>query len=414
MNDLILKFILILMGCMAFNVIIIRSNKLGKLIKSIFYVPSPKSTTGAVLLGGLPVAIGSCIVFYLFSANISSFLGWLLPAIILVSIGYLDDKVEIKPFVKLGLQVIAVFTFAFFAAGGEQINFVLFAVYIVWGFGVLSGSNLLDGIDTYSVKYSIGSYAAFALLGLYFGHTQIVLISALLVAPILAFYFFNRFPSKMHLGEIGGTIIGLNCLHLSSLIYSGEGRAIAEFSAINIELLVLSLSVMHLPMTELGISLLRRIATAKSPFHGDRLHLHYLFASQKKIGVTKAANILSSLHIQALVINLVVSVLVNPLAAFFVSGIFYVAYYIFFGFEAWSKDYTSRREVPILEIKAVTTLSDLMSKLVHPSIVMDSNSNYKNRVFERKDHLNKAYDPGGGRASPEEQVPAKYNYPIAA
>lgn len=399
MIEFFISFFLIFSGCVALNALIVHSNLIGGVVKKLLFVPSPKSTSGAVLLGGLPLAIASGYVFYSFSSNLEMFLGWLIPAIILVGIGYLDDKVEIKPYVKLSLQVLAVCSFSFFAAGASELNLGLFAIYSVWGFGVLSGSNLLDGIDTYSIKYSIGSYAAFIAFGLYFGHTDIAIMSGLLIGPKLAFYIYNKYPSKMHLGEIGGTIIGLNCLFLSNLLFKGfeGGRAIASVSDINFEILLLTLSVLHLPMTELGISLLRRLAAMKSPFHGDKLHLHYIMASDKKVGVVKAANYLSSLHIQALVINIAVAYYISPVSAFLVSGIFYVAYYVFFGKETWAKD---MKVIDVVEEKIanVFSLPEIeIANLKEVPVKIKSNDSFKNT---RSDFYDPAYDPGGGCGPP--------------
>lgn len=359
-----IQFILILLTCFALSKFIISSNSFGSIIKNIFYVPCSKSDSGAVLLGGIPVAVGSAIAFALMSDSITTFLTWALPALVLVSIGYLDDKVEIKSYIKLSLQVVAVTTFAYFAAGAESLNFSLFGTYMVWGFGVLSGSNLLDGIDTYSIKYSAGTYLAFMGLALYFGQVELAMTSALLIAPMIAFYYFNKFPSKMHLGEIGGTIIGLNFLFLSAMFYKSEVGAVTATSSINLEILLLSLSIMHLPMTELGISLLRRLSVAKSPFYGDKLHLHYILAKKKSVGVIKAANILSSFHFQALAINIVVSLTVNPIAAFLSSGIFYVGYYLFFGFEAWSSDFMSMRMSKLDNVYPIRSGLKLSANLV--------------------------------------------------
>ncbi len=366
-----INFFIILGFCFALSQFIISSHKMGSFIKSIFYVPCTKSDSGAVLLGGVPVAIGSAIAFALLAESLIEFATWALPALVLVSIGYLDDKVEIKSYVKLSLQIVAVTAFSYFAAGTQDLNIYLFGVYLIWGFGVLSGSNLLDGIDTYSIKYSAGTYIAFTCLAFYFGQVELALTSILLIAPMAAFYYFNKFPSKMHLGEIGGTIIGLNFLFLSSLFYKSQT---ISGSSLNVETLLLSLSIMHLPMTELGISLLRRISVAKSPFHGDKLHLHYILAKRKSVGVIKAANILSSFHFQALIINISISIMLNPTAAFLASGIFYVGYYLFFGFGDWSADFMNTRAAKFSNVYSITPQLARNRKLAQANkVAFDSN-----------------------------------------
>jgi UDP-GlcNAc:undecaprenyl-phosphate GlcNAc-1-phosphate transferase len=335
---------------------IVYSKNLGFILKKIFYVPCKKSDTGAQLLGGLGVLIGSFAVLAFSNTSISEFLSWGIPASLLGLIGYLDDRTELKAYIKLSLQFLAAVVFSILISYTFNFSLPVLGIIFFWSLGVFNGSNLLDGIDSYSVKYSTVSYLAFTGIGLFYGQEAIVLKSLLFTSPMMAFYFYNKFPSKLHLGEIGGTIIGLNGLYLATSLYN----SISTSNTISTDYasLFLSLSILHIQMTEVGISLLRRIFAGKSPFFGDKKHIHYLLSKNEKRGPSLAASILSLNHFAGLAVNFVLAYYTNITTAFLCSGMVYVGYQLFFGLQYWKSDSIGKRASGDTVMAEVITLSD--------------------------------------------------------
>lgn len=314
--------------------LIVNSNKYGFYVKKILFVPCEKSTSGALLLGGLAILIGSAFVMFVSDTSSGELVSWVVPAMILGAIGYLDDRIELRASIKLGLQFTAALTFCALISYTHGFSISLFVILFVWSLGVFNGSNLLDGIDSFSVKYSTITYLAFAVVGYSLGLEEVVIRSVGFTAPLIAFYFFNKFPSRLHLGEIGSTIMGLNCMYLSVCLYNCIVIK-SQVSGININALLVALSLMHLPMTELGVSLIRRAVKRKSPFKGDKKHIHYLLSNVEKKGPSLAASILSLCHLGGLIVNLIFAKGFNPAFAFVASGVFYVSYYTYFGLKYW-------------------------------------------------------------------------------
>jgi UDP-N-acetylmuramyl pentapeptide phosphotransferase/UDP-N-acetylglucosamine-1-phosphate transferase len=303
-----------------------------------YIAPSKKSTSGAILLGGAPLMLGTFVALACVYGLSPQLLLWSAPAVLLGAVGFLDDQFEVRARVKLFFQITATVLFAVMFSYYNQSDLGTFALMLFFGLGVINGANLLDGIDTYSIKYASTILLAMSGVCYYLGHNDLAIATALCSAPFAAFYFFNKSPSKVHLGEIGGGIIGLNFLFLCSEFYVNQsvlGRGPSSVGALNTEAFLFAFAFMHLPMSELGISLLRRVFKKKSPFCGDKLHLHTLLTDRENLSAHKASNKLVSFHLVGIGLMIFTSMTVHPVAGFFSSGAFYVSYYLHLGAKYW-------------------------------------------------------------------------------
>jgi UDP-N-acetylmuramyl pentapeptide phosphotransferase/UDP-N-acetylglucosamine-1-phosphate transferase len=307
-----------------------------------YIAPSKKSSSGAILLGGAPLMLGTFAALTLVFGFTPKLLLWAAPAALLGVVGYLDDQFEIRARVKLFFQLTATILFTGLFAYYNHSDLGTMALMLFFGLGVINGANLLDGIDTYSIKYASAILLGMSGVCFYVGYEDLALASALCSVPFAAFYFFNKSPSLVHLGEIGGGIIGLNLLFLCSELYTNSsiiGRAPNSIevlnSSLNVEAFLFAFAFMHLPMSELGISLLRRVARKKSPFCGDKLHLHTLLTDRENLSAHSASNKLLAYHLVGITLMIFTSMTIGPIAGFFSSGAFYVSYYLYLGAKHW-------------------------------------------------------------------------------
>ena len=287
-----------------------RKLKSSNAIKRMFYLSSGKSQTDALLLGGLPLVLGIftasvyLIVFYgdiaISPQQLNIWKRSLYAGAILTTYGYIDDKFEIRPIAKLVMQFFAIMTFTILTSAlltKSHYSNIVFIVQSIMGMALLNGTNLLDGLDTLSVKLHIGSFLSFIFLGYYYNAPVIAVISISSVAALSAFYMFNRAPAKIYLGEIGGTFIGLTYLALATIFYHNQLGLMARS-----EILGLALAPMILPISELTISFTRRILANKSPFKGDHLHMHYILTKNKKLSPSMASSLIATINIIGIVI----------------------------------------------------------------------------------------------------------------
>tara|TARA_Y100000590_G_scaffold470774_1_gene670062 strand:- start:7417 stop:8697 length:1281 start_codon:yes stop_codon:yes gene_type:complete len=307
-----------------FSVLLLISRSQNQLLKRLFYVPARKSKSNAIQLGGLALGAGIYAsllfckffpeFFNVFNAKDIRLIEYFLIAGALINLyGYLDDKIELRPIVKLMGQVSSVVLYATLCSHllSMHHNQIVFIIICFWGLGVVNGSNLLDGLDTLTLKLGMVSYGTFMFLGAYHNSPKIVICSALFMSCLGAFYFFNREPAKIHLGEIGGSLVGFSTLLLSSFLWQAV-RA-DNFSPVRSG--VLAIIPLTLPMVELGVSFLRRVYNKKSPFKGDQLHIHHILNREYGFTPSSVGTIMALGYLITMAGTLYLQILTHPYLA---------------------------------------------------------------------------------------------------
>tara|TARA_R110000868_G_scaffold132380_2_gene343145 strand:- start:76214 stop:77371 length:1158 start_codon:yes stop_codon:yes gene_type:complete len=302
--------------------------------------PARKSSSGAILLGGLVIYTATTLgMIGLSLADKLSYyhlFTWGVSGAILVGLGYLDDRKEIRPFAKLTGQFIASYIFANFCGFylKDSMSMIFFNFFFIMGFAVFNGSNLIDGVDTISVKTSLISYLSYFVLGQAYNIESLQTISMLFMAPMIAFWFFNRSPSKIHIGEIGGGIIGLSMMFMSFVSYNSLIET-TNFSTWQIAHLA-SFGLL-LPVIELGVSFLRRLWAGRSPFAGDKLHLHHILHLNYKLSAQTAASIIALVHMTIQSSLIYMSFQGHPIEAFWIGCTSYIFFQSSVCFKLWNK-----------------------------------------------------------------------------
>lgn len=195
-----------------------------------------------------------------------------------VLIGTLDDKFELSPYFRfltnLGAASLPVFL------GGIGINFItnpfggilsfnffllpqiLAILWIVWTMNMLNWSKGVDG-----QMPGIAAIAAITIgiLGLRFYPPSLeniitIKLSFLTAGAALGFLVYNFYPAKIFPGY-GATILGF-LLAITSILAGSK--------------LATAILVMGVPTIDGIFTIIRRIASGRSPFLGDRGHFHHL------------------------------------------------------------------------------------------------------------------------------------------
>jgi len=143
-----------------------------------------------------------------------------------------------------------------------------------WIIGFMNIMNWLDGLD--GLAGGVGLIGAVTLFFLSISHLvnqpPLGIISIALVGAILGFLFLNFYPAKIFMGTAGSMFLGFILAVIA--IFSGGKIATA-------------LLIMGFPILDAIWVIARRVKNKKSPFQGDKSHLHYqlleLGWSQKKV-----------------------------------------------------------------------------------------------------------------------------------
>ncbi len=244
--------------------------------------------------GGLPIFLGILISLVLFIPLTKPLLGIIFGLIILLLIGLIDDAAEkLSPYPRLLLQFIAA---GIVVASGVGISFItnplggilrldeiiypieilgqlhnvvvladIFAlVWIVWMMNMVNWSKGVDGqmpgiTGVAALTLGFLSYELF--LNGDFNQLTIASMSFIVAGASFGFLIFNWHPAKIFPGFSGSNILGFMIAVLS--ILSGAKLATA-------------LLVLLIPAIDFIYTFIRRVASKKSPFLGDQLHLHHL------------------------------------------------------------------------------------------------------------------------------------------
>lgn len=252
------------------------------------------------LLGGLAIFIGFTVVLFYYTFFTDRMLGGymlekhiigiIIAGVLLMLGGYLDDKYDLKPFIQLIWPILAAIviiasgigiSYISSPFGGtlnlDSVKFELFKISdipysitlwadliaFVWLMVMVYTTKFLDGLD--GLVPGIGTIAAIIIFALSLTNNvaqpETALLSVIFAGALAGFLVFSFHPAKIFLGEGGSTFIGF-ILGVLAII---SGAKIAT-----------ALLIMGVPLLDVAWVILRRVIKEKrSPFWGDKKHLHF-------------------------------------------------------------------------------------------------------------------------------------------
>lgn len=233
-------------------------------------------------LGGLPLFIaflvGAGLAWYFFPPAGDDALrlrGVLLGALVLLAGGLLDDRWDLPPrwlfliqFVGVGAAMfhevfIERFTDPFGQLWVIESWVLIFIVTSFWMVGMINTVNFLDGLD--GLAAGVGTIAAllFAWHSYELGQTTAAAFPLALAGALVGFLFFNFSPARIFLGSAGAYFLGYGLATLSILSPAKIATA---------------LLVLAVPILDVAWQIIVRLRRRRSPFEGDRGHLHFRLA----------------------------------------------------------------------------------------------------------------------------------------
>lgn len=238
-------------------------------------------------LGGLAIVASFTICILLFSAMINfkeaNFLT--VSCIILAALGLKDDVYGTRTSTKFFLQLVVAAILVFF--GGFRLS-SLYGVFnigdmnLIWGglFSIIliiflnNAFNLIDGIDGLAATIGILAGLCFGVAFGISGHIPYAFIAFALAGAIAGFLKFNWYPAKIFMGDTGALIIGLTTAALAVKFieinkFTGNNQP-AFYSAPAI-----AVAILIVPIFDSLRIFTIRILKGKSPFLGDRDHIHH-------------------------------------------------------------------------------------------------------------------------------------------
>jgi UDP-GlcNAc:undecaprenyl-phosphate GlcNAc-1-phosphate transferase len=154
------------------------------------------------------------------------------------------------------------------ALGNFAIPFTLVCVL-----GIINGINMTDGIDGLAAGLTLVSLLAFATLFAELKLPSYLLIVSILIGAVVGFLCFNlRHPlrpqANIFLGDAGSMALGFALCWFAVSLTRVSGTTRVPPIAI--------VWLIAVPLLDMGVVILRRALSGKSPLAADREHLHHL------------------------------------------------------------------------------------------------------------------------------------------
>lgn len=235
------------------------------------------------LIGGISFFIGNLCFNLLEWEQMRLPQLYLFCVIVLLVIGVLDDRFDISPFLRAGIQAgLAVLMIYFgnvyldnlgqvIGPFQVQLGFVGIIITVFATIAVINAFNMIDGIDGLLGGLSGVSFISMGILLIIDNQLDLAFWCFALVCAIIPYSMFNLCvfgqKYKVFMGDSGSTLIGFTMIWILLLSTQGEGHSMNPVTA---------LWIIAIPLIDMIAIIFRRLKKGKSPFRPDRLHIHHL------------------------------------------------------------------------------------------------------------------------------------------
>lgn len=253
--------------------------------KHVHQVPTPR-LGGAALFVPFVVAIALSLILPVQRQDpleLRRLAGLLAGSAIAFGVGVYDDRKELRPvpqlifqFLATGVAIYSGITINEIANPfGGMIRFsvpVTVAFTLFWLLGMMNTVNWLDGLDGLAGGVTVIASVLLFAHSYRMGQYSVALLPLALAGCVLGFLPFNFYPAKVFMGTSGAVFLGFA---LGSLAIIGGAK------------MATALLVMGIPILDVAWQIVNRLRLGRSPFLGDRGHLHHrlldLGLSQRRV-----------------------------------------------------------------------------------------------------------------------------------
>ncbi|HYP26507.1 MAG TPA: hypothetical protein VE262_07310 [Blastocatellia bacterium] len=162
------------------------------------------------MMGGVAIFFSFMLSYLLFAPKLPSSWPVLLAATLLFVTGLVDDLMQIKPYTKLVVQLVAAAGVVYMGLRlpWTHVEAVDGIITIFWLVGITNALNLLDNMDGLAGGISLISCAFLAITFLVNGQAAEAIVPALAGGAVLGFLFFNFNPASIFMGDCGSMFLG--------------------------------------------------------------------------------------------------------------------------------------------------------------------------------------------------------------
>jgi len=289
------------------------------------------------LIGGISIFMAVLAASLIWLPNTLELRMYLIASAMMVFIGALDDKFDLRVRVRIVGQII-IASLMIYGVGGYISNvgnlfgsgdIILGPLGILFTYVaiivVINAYNMIDGIDGLIGSLSINTFTSIGILFIMSGQTDYLSYPLILATATIPYLMFNlgvfekllgKDTKKIFMGDAGSMFVGLSVIWLLTMGTQGEQASFKPVTA---------LWICAIPLMDMLTIVVRRYNNGKSPFKPDRDHLHHIlqrvgFSSRQTLIIISAVAVaLSGIGLAGEYFNISEAVmLLSFLAMFFI------------------------------------------------------------------------------------------------
>ncbi|MCW8807162.1 MAG: glycosyl transferase family 4 [Rhodanobacter sp.] len=182
--------------------------------------------------------------------------------VLVAAAGWWDDHRPLPVLPRLGIQILGVVWFSLGLLSGD-LSLWWLPLLLVAGVWSINLHNFMDGIDGLLAQQTIFVASGLTLLAWMEEQPELAIATASLAAATLGFWWYNRTPARIFMGDVGSGSIGLLIFAFSAMLWRlDHGLAAAA--------LILSSSF----LVDAGLTLLTRMWRGRRWHAAHREHLY--------------------------------------------------------------------------------------------------------------------------------------------
>ncbi len=239
-------------------------------------------------VGGLAFAVGTLLAIAIWRPKeAAALLPVLMPLVLLVLWGWIDDWRHLSPGQKLLGQLLAAGLLVSWAGLridhlegifgiGDLPRLASLILSVLSVVGIVNAFNLIDGIDGLAGALGLWVCVVFGIWLYGAGEDNMALLAVALAGGVCAFLHFNVAPARVFMGDAGSMFLGAAAAVLT-LTAIGTNRHLPEDHAWHIASgPALAVAVLFVPLFDVVRVFALRMMHGQAPLRADRRHVHHV------------------------------------------------------------------------------------------------------------------------------------------
>jgi UDP-N-acetylmuramyl pentapeptide phosphotransferase/UDP-N-acetylglucosamine-1-phosphate transferase len=219
--------------------------------------------------GGIGVIIAALVTMPLCLRLLPAAWPWVLVAglvvatVLVAMVGWWDDHSSLPVLPRFGVQILAAALFSGVLLTTAGLSWLWWPLLVLAGAWSINLHNFMDGIDGLLAQQCVFVASAFAVLSWLVAQPALAVASACLASSGLGFWWFNRAPARIFMGDVGSGSIGLLLFALGAMLWRVDHALVWP-------VLILCSSF----VTDASLTLLTRMLSGRRWYTAHREHLY--------------------------------------------------------------------------------------------------------------------------------------------